>query len=250
MVIQKNDFIAFEFIASIKGGDVFDTNIEEEAKKLGMKDKVKPSIICIGHSMVVSGLDKELEGKELDKEYEIELKPENAFGNRDSSLIRTYPLKAFLSRNINPQPGMMLALDNSLAKVVSVSGGRVIIDLNNPMAGKNIIYKFKILNQLEKIEEKASALKDYFYGPQVSFELLGNRIIIKAPKEAEKFIMIYKDKFKEMLNLELEFQEAEKEEKKEEKKEEEKKEEEAEKREEKKEEEKKEEKTEKETSSN
>ena len=206
MAIQKNDFISFEFIARAKGGEIFDTNILEEAKKLGL-EKVKPNIICIGQGMVVSGLDKSFEGKETGKDYEIELKPEEAFGARDSSLIKTYPLKAFLSRNINPQPGMMLALDNSIAKIISVSGGRVIIDLNNPMAGKNIIYKFNILNSLDSIEDKAAALRDYFYGSQAEFEVKENKIIIKAPKEAEKFIMIYKDKFKEMLNLDLEFQE-------------------------------------------
>lgn len=210
MKTKKNDFIALEFIASIKDGEVFDTNIKEEAKKLGYKEEVFPSRVCIGQKMVVQGLDKALEDKEIGKEYTIELTPKDAFGNRDSSLIRTYPLKAFLSRNINPTPGMVLALDNSLAKVISVSGGRVIIDMNNPLAGKNVIYKFKVIHKIEKIEEKAEALRDFFYGQKFDLELKEKDLIIKAPKQIEKFIMIYKDKFKEILDLELKFQEAEK----------------------------------------
>ena len=216
---KKNDFIAFEFIANVKDGDVFDTNITDEAKKLGYKEEVKPSKVCVGQKMVVSGLDKALEDKEIGKEYTIELSPKDAFGNRDSSLIRTYPLKAFHARQINPQPGMVLALDNSLAKVISVSGGRVIIDMNNPLSGKNVVYKIKILNKIEELKEKAEALIDFLYHQPFEFELKDKEIIIKAPKQIEKLILIYKDKFKEILDLELKFAEAEmkKSEKKEEK---------------------------------
>ena len=203
---KKGDFIAFEFIASMKDGEVFDTNVEAEAKKLGYKEKVKPSIICIGQKMVVQGLDNALEDKEIGKDYSVDLTPKEAFGNRDSSLIKTYPLKAFHARNINPTPGMVLALDNTLAKVISASGGRVILDLNNPLAGKNVVYKFKIIKKIDKIEEKAEALRDFLYNQPFELEIKEKELIIKAPKPFEKFILIYKDKFKEILGLDLKFQ--------------------------------------------
>lgn len=207
--INKNDFISFEFVASVKDGEIFDTNIESEAKKLGIKEKVKPSIISVGNEMIFSGLDKFFEGKEIGKDYSVDLEPKDAFGLRDAKLVRIYPLKSFLQKKINPYPGMMLTLDNSLAKVISVSGGRITLDLNNPLAGKNLIYKIKILKKIENLDEKISALKDYFFGPLVEAELKDSKIILKAPKEAEKFIMAYKDKFKKILNLEISFEEKE-----------------------------------------
>ena len=63
--IKKNNFIELEFTARIKGGDVFDTNIESEAKKLNSKMKPKPLIISVGHNMLIKGLDKELEGEHV-----------------------------------------------------------------------------------------------------------------------------------------------------------------------------------------
>ena len=219
MKVEKGDFIEFEFIARVKGGDVYDTNIKEEAKKIGFKEEVAPSLICIGQGMILKGLDSAFPGKELGKEYELELKPTEAFGNRDKKLVRVYPLKAFLERNIKPYPGLVLALDNMLAKIISVTGGRVTIDMNNPLSGKDVIYKFTIKRKVEAVEEKARALKEFFYGKYAEFEVKDSNIIIKAPKQLEKFILTYKDKFKELLNLDMVFEEKEikQEEKKEEK---------------------------------
>ena len=39
---------------------------------------------------------------------------------------------------------MAIQLDNTIARVLSVSGGRVTMDFNNPLAGKEIDYKYKI----------------------------------------------------------------------------------------------------------
>jgi len=209
MAIQKNDFVELEFIGKVKDGEVFDTNIEAEAKKLGYKENVKPSIVSVGNLMVVKGFDKALEGKEIGKDYSVELEPKDAFGPRERSLIKTYPIKAFLEKNINPYPGLVLALDTTLAKVISVSGGRVILDFNNPLAGKILVYDFKIKRKVEDIKEKVESLRDFFFQQPLEYEIQDKKLIIKAPKPFEQFILIYKDKFKDMLGLELEFKESE-----------------------------------------
>jgi FKBP-type peptidyl-prolyl cis-trans isomerase 2 len=215
--IQKNDFIEIEYTGKLTDGEIFDTNIEEDAKKIGTKEKPKPFKMCVGHEMFLKKLDKEIEGKETGKTYSVQLKPKDAFGNRDPSLIRTYPLSAFTQREINPQPGMMLSLDNNLVKIISVSGGRVMVDFNNPLAGKEVIYEFRILKKITDLNEKIKSLSEFFYKQEFPFEVKENKLIIKAPKPAEKFILMFKDKFKEILNLDLEFIEQKKPEKFEEK---------------------------------
>ena len=138
----KNDFVEVKFIGKVKDGEIFDTNIPVQAKKIDFKlENPKPLIVCIGQEMLIKGFDKALEEKEIGKQASVELAPKDAFQKRRKELVRLIPKKLFLAQKIDPQPGMALALDNHLVKIVSVSGGRVLVDFNNPLAGKTIIYE-------------------------------------------------------------------------------------------------------------
>jgi FKBP-type peptidyl-prolyl cis-trans isomerase 2 len=141
---KRNDFVEIKYTGYANEG-IFDSNIEEDLKKLKSKDPPKKTVVSIGHAMLVKGLDKALEGKVVGKEYEISLSAEESFGQRRRELIRTIPMAAFAAQKVNPQPGMMLALDNQIVKIIVVSGARVTADFNNPLSGKAIKYKFKII---------------------------------------------------------------------------------------------------------
>jgi FKBP-type peptidyl-prolyl cis-trans isomerase 2 len=207
MKTRKGDFVEIEYIARIKdSGEIFDTNIEQEAKKIGAKD-VKPLIICIGKDMVVKGLDKALENKEIGKKYHVEITSAEAFGKRDASLIRIAPMRLFKEKNMNPVPGMMLNLNNSLAKVVSVSGGRVSIDLNNPLAGKDIEYDFFIKRKVIDEKEKVNALQDFFFRQRFDFSMQENKIVFD--KKLESFVRIFVKNLKDILGKEIVFSEKE-----------------------------------------
>jgi len=210
---NKNDFVEIEFVARVKDGEVFDTNIPEEAKKINLDMKPKPLIIPVGREMVLKGLDSALIGKEIGREYEAELQPEEAFGKRDRTLIKTIPIKIFHEKEINPLQGMMLNMDNMVAKVVAVSGGRVITDFNNPMAGKIVIYKFKIKRKITDDGEKINALQEYLLGKRFNFKIEGKKIIFE--KEAE-VINFFKEKFEEILGFSIEVEKNEDKKKKEE----------------------------------
>lgn len=183
-MIKKNDFIELDFTAKIKEtGNVFDTTLMEEAKKAGLPadaEEIKPLKICVGQEMVVSGLDKALEGKETGKSYAVELKPREAFGERNAKLVRIVPVKAFIEKDIAPVRGMMLTLDGMLARIVSVSGGRVVVDFNNPLAGKVIEYNFTIKRQITQTEEKLAVLANFYLREKPTIKL--NE---KNEKEAE-----------------------------------------------------------------
>lgn len=207
-IVKKNDFVEIEFSGRVKDGEIFDTTIKQEAEKLGIrKDDVKPLIVCIGQGMLVSGFDKALEGKEAGKEYNLELSQKDAFGERNRGLIKTIPLRIFLEKEINPKPGLVLALDNMLARVIAVSGGRVITDFNNPLAGKDIIYKFKILRKIENLDEKISSFLNFFLKKKFEFEIKDKTAVFKIDdKMYESAIGMFRGKFKEIFNLEIAFE--------------------------------------------
>ena len=206
---NKNDFIELEFTGIVKEtGQIFDTNVKNQAKKLDLnidEKKIKPLIICIGQNMVPSAFDKALEEKEINKHYKIELSPEEAFGKRDPSLVKLIPLSAFTEKNIQPQPGMTFALDTTLVKILSVSGGRVLADFNNPLAGKDIIYEFKIKRKITELKEKINALMDFFLKRRFEFETneKEKKILVQAPKEFEPLINLAKKRFKDILDMDI-----------------------------------------------
>lgn len=219
---KKDDFVEIEFVARIKdSGTVFDTNISEEAQKAGLPhEKLKPLKICVGHGMVVKGLDKELEGKETGKKYAVDINPDGAFGKRSSGLVRMVPMSIFAERQINPVRGLMLNMDGMLARISSVSGGRVMVDFNNPLAGKVITYEFVIKKIIVQDEEKLKALSEFFTGEVPEIKLNEKKAEIEF--KTERNIDVLKKKAKEMLDVDIVLKEAGKKEQKEKGKEEEK----------------------------
>lgn len=207
-MIIKNDFIELEFTGRIKDGQLFDTNIKEEAKKIDLNIKTRPLVICIGQGMILPALDEFLIGKDIAK-YSVELGPEQAFGKRDFSLVKTIPLKVFIEQNVIPQPGMIFNFDNIFGKVAAVSGGRVIVDFNNPLAGKTVIYELNAKRKLTDEKEKVESLISFFLRKKLDFKLEDKKLIITSENKMKSFIELFKDKFKEILNLELEVKEIE-----------------------------------------
>lgn len=212
MKISKNDFIELEFTGKTREGNIFDTNINEEAKKIGIEIESRPIVICIGQGMILPAIDEFLEGKELGK-YSLDLAPERAFGNRDKNLIKTIPLKVFLEKNINPEPGMVFQFDAVLGRVSAVSGGRVIVDFNNPLAGKEVIYELNAKRIIEDVNEKVNTLMSFFFGKKLDFTIENNKLKVKVEKKFSPLITFFKEKFKDILNLELEIEEIKEEEK-------------------------------------
>ena len=198
---QKNDFVEIEFTGRANN-EIFDTTNPEEAKSIGIDAKVKPIIASISKEMILKGIDDQLEGKEIGKKYSVHLMPEQAFGKRNPSLIKTIPMRVFREKNMNPVPGMVFQFDNQLAKIISVSGGRVTADFNNPIAGKEVDYDFKILKKVTDDKEKINAIQDFFFRQRFEFELKDKKVILKEPK-LKPIIDFFSQKFKDISGFDL-----------------------------------------------
>lgn len=208
MAFNKNDFIEVEFTGKVKDGDVFDSNIKESLEKTNIKGQPKPFIFPIGNLMFVKGVDEFLIGKEIGK-YDIKLTPENAFGKRDPKMIQMVPLKNFLQNKINPIPGASFNMDGKVAKVLTASSGRVMVDFNNPMAGKDVEYSVNVLREVDDIKEKIESMNDFFFRRALEFEIKDKDLILKVPKGMSQFIIMFADKYKEVLGLDIKAEEVE-----------------------------------------
>jgi FKBP-type peptidyl-prolyl cis-trans isomerase 2 len=213
MNLQKGDFISIDFTGKVKDGEVFDSTIKEDLEELhkghGHEIKTKPFIFALGRGMFLDALDNLLIGKEIGKDYEIEINPDQGFGKRESTLVKMIPIKIFLEQKINPIPGVSLNFDGRVGKILTVSGGRVMIDFNHPLAGKTLEYKIKVLKKIEDVNEKINALNEFFFRKDLKFEVKEKKLIIEADKQFSKVVSLFTDKFKEILDLDLEVVEVE-----------------------------------------
>lgn len=213
MALKKGDFIEINFTGKTKEGEVFDSTLKQELEKLHQghshEIKAEPFVFSLGHGMFLQAVDDFLMGKELGKEYKIELTPEKAFGVRQRELVQTIPMKIFREKNINPVQGATLNFDGRAGKILTVSGGRVMVDFNHPLAGKEISYDINILKKISGTIEKIQALNKFFFGRDFKTEIKDNKIILHVEKAFSKLAELFKDKYKEILGMEFEIKETE-----------------------------------------
>ena len=155
--IKEHDFIELDYTGKLEDGTVFDTTEEKVAKEKGFyqeKMKFGPATICVGENQILPGLDKNLIDKELGKEFEVKLSPEEAFGKRDIKKMKIMPISAFKEHNMQPQPGLQIEADGETGTITRVSGGRVIVNFNHPLAGKEVVYIVKVNKKITDPKEQ------------------------------------------------------------------------------------------------
>jgi FKBP-type peptidyl-prolyl cis-trans isomerase 2 len=210
MALNKNDFIEIEFTGRIKDtGAIFDSNIKADLKDLDPKADPKPFVFALGHKMFLDALDEFLMKKEIGKSYKITLNSEKAFGNRDPKAIQIVPPRIFKEGKLNPVPGVVFNFDGRPAKVLSVNGGRIMVDFNHPLAGKELIYNLKILRKVEGKEEQVKAFNHFLFKQDFKFAIKEKKLILNAPPQMKSFLPMFKEKYKEVLGLDLEIKTSE-----------------------------------------
>lgn len=160
--MKKGDFIRINYIGRTASGEIFDLTYEDIAKKEGIHNSsviYKPVPVIVGAGFVIKGLDKELESMSVGEKKVVRLPPEEAFGRRDPKLVKIVNKKVFRDE---PKVGMVVDFRGAKGRIQSIDGGRVRIDFNNPLAGKEIEYEVEIVEKVESLEEKVRAAFEFF----------------------------------------------------------------------------------------
>ena len=189
--VKEGDFLLLEMTGkAVETGEVFDTTNEELAKEEGIYDENRtygPRLVVVGESYVLKGLDDKLPGLKLEESAEVEIPPEDAFGERNLDNVRTLPFRMLRSKGVNPVVGQQVEMDGRTAQVRSVAAGRVQLDYNHPLAGRKIVYEVKPASRYEGNEEKIRALIGRrFFGIDLALfkiKLLKKKVRIEIPEE-------------------------------------------------------------------
>jgi peptidylprolyl isomerase len=162
MALEKGSFVLINYVAKVKEtGEVFDTTIEETAKKEHLYKEgeiYEPKLVVIGEGWVLKSLDESLASMEIEKPNSVEIPPDKAFGQRDPEKVKRISLRHLADKGINPTLGMRVEYDGKMATVRALGAGRVLLDFNPPLAGKTLVYEVTVQKKLETQLEKILAL--------------------------------------------------------------------------------------------
>lgn len=146
-------------------GEIFDLTVEEKAEEAGIDaENFDPIPVLVGEQYVIDGFEEALMDMEIGDEKEIDISPEKGYGERDSDKIEKYPEKEFEKQDVQVRVGEEIMIGNRRGKVISKGSGRVRIDFNHPLAGKDLHYWIKPVEKVEDDERKAQYIFDYRVG--------------------------------------------------------------------------------------
>jgi FKBP-type peptidyl-prolyl cis-trans isomerase 2 len=187
MTIKEKDFVKIDFDVYSNGKLAQSTN-QKTAENAGLP-KAKtymPQTMVVGKGFFLNALDEDmLKAKENEKRT-IELSVEDAFGKRKKDLIKTFPKSVFDEKKLRAVTGMVYDFNGMFGTVKSVVGGRVMVDFNNPYAGKEIKVEYTINSVVTDVKERLELVFiTILKMPNTIFKILveGKNVDIFIPKE-------------------------------------------------------------------
>lgn len=201
-MVKKKSFFKIKYTGTIKeAGEKFDSAEEK--------------VIPLTSGYLLEGLEKKLLNKSVGESFKITLKPEEAFGERDSNKVKVISKRKFKDRERPLRKGARLSINGKLATVKTITGGRVMVDFNHPLAGKEVKYKGEILEKVENNEEKVKAVIDKFRLEPEDIKVGESKAIIKTDRDLPDWIKEnIKEDIEEYIGLKPKFKKIKKEEEK------------------------------------
>ncbi len=193
MGFSDGDFLLIEYTVRVKEtGTIIDTTNEELAKKENIYESGRvygPILVVLGKGWINSVVEEALKDMDIGSEKEVEVPPEKAFGRRDPSKVKVFSIREFRRRNIDVKVGDVIEVGGARGIVKSISGGRVVVDFNHPLADKTLVFKVKVVDKLEKLEDKVRALAVRH------LQVPGDEITIEYQPDEKKLVIALPSKY-------------------------------------------------------
>ena len=204
MTLEKGDFIEIEMTIS-SDGKVFDTTDKELAKKHGLQAAGNKKVV-FGNNMLLPKVEEKLKDTKEKEEFSMHLSVEDAFGLKKKDLFQTYPEKVFKEQNLRIVVGQIYNFDGNYGKVKSASRGRVLIDFNHPLAGKEVDISCSLVRKITNIKDKVETTLLVLIGlseENCKVEMKDTTITIQVPKQLAQMDQMLQGALNEQLGDEI-----------------------------------------------
>ncbi|MCR6662017.1 MAG: peptidylprolyl isomerase [Luteimonas sp.] len=145
MKIEKDRVVRFHYTVAEAGQEPVESSKDRD-----------PLVILVGHGNIIPGLEKALEGHEAGDNFGVDVAAADAYGERREGLSQRVPKKHFGEQRL--APGMQVVLNTNFgprAVTIEKVGMSVVdVDLNHPMAGKDLHFDIEIVDVREAQPEE------------------------------------------------------------------------------------------------
>lgn len=123
-------------------------------EKFDSTEGKEPLGITLGQGETIKGFNDAIIGMKPGETKKVKIPKEDAYGERLKNLIAAVPREQFLGK-IQPEVGKMLAVKAPHggimpAKIVELTETHVMIDLNKPLAGHDLVFEIKLVDIIKK----------------------------------------------------------------------------------------------------
>lgn len=138
MTVKVGDKVRVDYTGKLDDGSVFDSS----------ENHGKPLEFEVGSGHVIKGFDDAVKGMSEGDEKEFSISPTDAYGPHDPELVQKVPREIFpkeaeLVAGLVFEAGLPTG-ERVPAMISSVDDGSVTVDLNHPLAGKNLNFRIKL----------------------------------------------------------------------------------------------------------
>ena len=169
---------------------LIETTRDEVAKEHDLHDENRehsPRGTTIGDGRLIPGFEAHLAEAESGKEYEFDIEPEEAYGERDQNKIETISQNVLLRSVRDPNTlaiGAPVEIGGRNGILQFMSAGRARIDYNHPLAGVTLRYSYQIVKVVEDRGEKVQTLMKMNTGREdFEIDFDGDDLTMTLPEE-------------------------------------------------------------------
>lgn len=150
MQADKDHVIVFHYRVFERGSD----SALESSHEAG-----QPIATLLGHNGLIPGLEKELFGRSAGDRFEVEVASADAYGEVREGLTQRVAKKYFRDA-ARLKPGSRTVLQTRMGPrpvtVVKVGASVIDVDLNHPMAGKDLRFEIEVVDVRVASEEEVA----------------------------------------------------------------------------------------------
>jgi FKBP-type peptidyl-prolyl cis-trans isomerase SlyD len=145
MKIEKDRVVRFHYAVAEQGAEAVESSEGRD-----------PLSILAGHGNIIPGLEKAMEGREAGDKFGVDVPAADAYGEKREGLSQRVPKKHFGNQRL--EPGMQVVLNTNFGQravtIEKVGMSVVDVDLNHPMAGKDLHFDIEIVEVREASAEE------------------------------------------------------------------------------------------------
>jgi FKBP-type peptidyl-prolyl cis-trans isomerase SlyD len=145
MKIAKDSVVRFHYTVSEVGQESLESSRDRE-----------PLAILYGHGNIIPGLETAMLDREAGENFAVDVAAADAYGEKRDGLSQRVPKKHFGAQKL--EPGMQVVLQTNFgprAVTIQKVGMSVVdVDLNHPMAGKDLHFEVEIMDVREASAEE------------------------------------------------------------------------------------------------